>query len=37
MATRSGATQIQATFARRWIERAERGWYYQSGNGWSQR
>lgn len=26
--------QIQATFARRWIELAQRGWYYQSGGGW---
>ncbi|TDJ18866.1 MAG: DUF1318 domain-containing protein [Gammaproteobacteria bacterium] len=26
--------QIQATFARRWIELAQRGWYYQSGSGW---
>jgi uncharacterized protein YdbL (DUF1318 family) len=26
--------QIQDTFARRWIERAQRGWYYQSGGGW---
>lgn len=26
--------QIQQTFARRWIERAQSGWYYQSGDGW---
>lgn len=26
--------QIQATFARRWIELAQSGWYYQSGSGW---
>ena len=26
--------QIQATFARRWIELAQTGWYYQSGGGW---
>ncbi|NIM27712.1 MAG: DUF1318 domain-containing protein [Gammaproteobacteria bacterium] len=26
--------QIQETFARRWIDRAQRGWYYQSGGGW---
>ena len=26
--------QIQATFARRWIERAQTGWYYQSGGAW---
>ena len=28
------ASQIQATFARRWIDRAQSGWYYQSGDGW---
>ena len=26
--------QIQETFARRWIQRAQSGWYYQSGGGW---
>jgi uncharacterized protein YdbL (DUF1318 family) len=26
--------QIRETFARRWIERAQSGWYYQSGGGW---
>ena len=26
--------QIQQTFARRWIERAQSGWYYQSGGAW---
>ena len=26
--------QIQATFARRWIDLAQSGWYYQSGGGW---
>jgi hypothetical protein len=26
--------QIQSTFARRWIDLAQRGWYYQSGGGW---
>ncbi len=26
--------QIQATFARRWIDLAQGGWYYQSGGGW---
>ena len=25
---------IQATFARRWIDLAQGGWYYQSGGGW---
>lgn len=29
--------QIQATFARRWIDRAQSGWYYQSGGGWKQK
>jgi uncharacterized protein YdbL (DUF1318 family) len=27
-------TQIQSTFARRWIDRAKGGWYYQSGGVW---
>ena len=26
--------QIQATFARRWIDLAQSGWYYQSGGSW---
>jgi uncharacterized protein YdbL (DUF1318 family) len=26
--------QIQATFARRWIDLAQAGWFYQSGGGW---
>ncbi len=26
--------QIQATFARRWIDLAQSGWYYQTGSGW---
>ncbi len=26
--------QIKATFARRWIDLAQSGWYYQSGGGW---
>ena len=26
--------QIQATFARRWIDLAQSGWYYQSSDGW---
>ena len=29
--------QIQDTFARRWIDRAQRGWYYQSGGGWRKK
>jgi uncharacterized protein YdbL (DUF1318 family) len=28
---------IRATFARRWIERAQAGWWYESGGGWKQR
>lgn len=28
---------IRATFARRWIERAQPGWWYQSGGTWTQR
>ena len=27
-------TDIQATFARRWIKNASKGWWYQSGGGW---
>jgi len=27
-------SQIQATFARRWIDRAQNGWYYQTNSGW---
>jgi len=29
--------QIQATFARRWIDLAQSGWYYQSGGGWKSK
>lgn len=29
--------QIQETFARRWIERAQGGWYYQAGGGWKSK
>ena len=28
---------IRATFARRWIERARKGWWYESRGGWQQR
>jgi uncharacterized protein YdbL (DUF1318 family) len=28
---------IRATFARRWIERAQPGWWHQSGGNWTQR
>lgn len=27
-------SQIQETFARRWIDRAQSGWYYQTNGGW---
>lgn len=29
--------QIQATFARRWIDLAQAGWYFQSGSGWQSK
>lgn len=29
--------QIQATFARRWIDLAQAGWYFQSGGGWKSK
>jgi uncharacterized protein YdbL (DUF1318 family) len=30
--------QIRATFAKRWIERARAGWYYQDASGaWKQK
>ena len=29
--------QIQETFARRWIDRAQSGWHYQSGGGWKKK
>jgi len=28
---------IRATFARRWIQNARRGWWYQSASGWRQK
>ena len=30
-------SQIRATFAERWISKAQPGWYYQSKNGWQQK
>lgn len=30
-------TDIQATFARRWISNASAGWWYQSGGNWQQK
>lgn len=29
--------EIRSTFAQRWIQRAQPGWWVQSGGGWSQR
>ena len=29
--------EIQATFARRWIDKAAKGWWYQSGSSWKQK
>lgn len=29
--------EIRSTFARRWIDRARSGWWYQSGGSWRQR
>ena len=29
--------EIQATFARRWIDKAAKGWWYQSGSSWQQK
>ena len=29
--------EIRATFARRWIEKAPGGWWYQEGGGWRQK
>ena len=31
------AQQIQQTFARRWIAKAQSGWWYNDGSGWKQR
>lgn len=28
---------IRATFARRWVQRAQSGWWYQSASGWQQK
>ncbi len=28
---------IRATFAKRWVDKAAGGWYYQSGGGWTQK
>lgn len=29
--------EIRSTFAQRWIEKAQRGWWVQSGGGWTQK
>ena len=29
--------EIRSTFAQRWIQRAQRGWWVQSNNGWTQK
>lgn len=31
------AGDIRSTFAKRWISKAGKGWYYQSDNGWQQK
>lgn len=31
------AKQIQQTFARRWIAKAQSGWWYNDGSGWKQK
>ncbi len=31
------ADDIRATFAKRWISKAAKGWYYQSGSDWQQK
>ncbi|HEU0234039.1 MAG TPA: YdbL family protein [Gallionella sp.] len=30
-------TEIRSTFAQRWIQRAQPGWWVQSGGGWKQK
>jgi uncharacterized protein YdbL (DUF1318 family) len=30
-------SQIRATFAKRWVEKAPAGWWYQSNGGWKQK
>ena len=29
--------EIQSTFASRWIDKAQSGWFYQGANGWAQK
>jgi uncharacterized protein YdbL (DUF1318 family) len=28
---------IQSTFAKRWINKASKGWWYNTGSGWKQK
>ncbi len=30
-------SEIRSTFAQRWIQRAQRGWWYMTNNGWMQK
>jgi uncharacterized protein YdbL (DUF1318 family) len=30
-------SDIQATFSRRWVDKAAKGWWYQSGDSWQQK
>lgn len=29
--------EIRSTFAQRWVQKAQSGWWYQDGNGWTKR
>ena len=29
--------EIRSTFAQRWVQKAQSGWWYQDGNGWAKR
>jgi uncharacterized protein YdbL (DUF1318 family) len=29
--------EIRSTFAQRWVQKAQSGWYYQDGSGWAKR
>ncbi len=31
------ASQVQETFSRTWIQKAKRGWWYQTASGWKQK
>jgi len=30
-------TEVRSTFAQRWIQKAQTGWWYQDGNGWARK